>query len=131
MINIKNLIKSKCIKCNLLFNAEHYKIGMKVNCPLCNEKTEITVNTHSQNSGYEITFNEFKRALINVNERDQILPLIEEWYSNKMSFDGEQIIFINKKVEGLKDSIEEIHLRIQSKKDYQYTIYQKLMNIWR
>ncbi|KRE32619.1 hypothetical protein ASG81_24125 [Paenibacillus sp. Soil522] len=121
-------ITAKCQVCSKKYKMEHYKIGLTINCPICNNLTEVVVVKYSSNSRYQITYKQFSNLLFYEPHSKVILPIIKKWFNCEAIFNGKVMVF---KTGTGEFSVENIHKEIQCNPRLQYDLYQEAMTLWR
>jgi ribosomal protein S18 acetylase RimI-like enzyme len=84
---------------------------------------------NAMNTGYEVTYRDFRQLLSDPDYRAEITPLIRKWFGCEVV--PVEDSFMLRDPSGAEVSPHAVHEAIQADPDRQYTLYQKAMNLWR
>ena len=120
-----------CQKCGSLISIPYLRLGSTVQCGNCLEDTKPVIPNGTQlpDTGYAISYSDFRKLLEYAPFRSEVEPLIEQWLGYSLVTDGEYIRPLNDKGEEI-DTLS-LHLRIQASSDMQRKLYQTAMAVWR
>ncbi len=80
-------------------------------------------------TGYELTFDDFKRLLCERQSQPTVASLLKEWYGYEVANQGGKTIV--RSMDGRVVGLGVLHDQIQGDQAKQYTVYQEAMNFWR
>lgn len=122
-------IRVICPRCHIGVDVPYILIGAAISCPSCGKDVvpEMAPGTAYPDTGYQITFADFKQLLKDHRFRRSIATLLSQWYGYEIAADGESISL--RSSEGDNIDLLWLHRRIQSESDKQHALYQTAMAI--
>jgi len=90
---------------------------------------EIAMQNDPQGTGYRVTFTDFVALLTDSAWREDIRPLVEQWFACTIVDTNGQAQLKNAAGEDLNLSV--VHQQIQADKDMQRKLYNEAMTLWR
>jgi len=124
-------IQVQCQNCGKNFDLSYLLLGASVQCEKCKEYTvaKVPVGTHYPDTGFAISFRDFRQLLEYPDHRPHIEPLIKDWFNYSLESDEFRVKIINAKGECM-DPLW-LHLRIQDSTERQEILYRIAMSLWR
>jgi hypothetical protein len=80
-------------------------------------------------TGYEISFEDFRRLISDPSSKPVIAPLLRDWYQLEIAGQGPETVVRSE--DGQVVGLRVLHNRIQIDRSKQRTIYDRAMDLWR
>jgi hypothetical protein len=120
-----------CQHCEAGIDTPFVLLGVANECLSCGERTipRVPVGTFYPDTGYEMTFADFRLLLSDPDDRLSVLPLIRQWYGYELEEPGGTICIRSR--DGEEVDLLSLHLRIQGDSPRQQSLYRTAMTLWR
>ena len=118
-----------------LLDGPSWPAKKRQNSPITRPGPDIDPNNKWSNdgagcrTGYELSFEDFRRLVSDPASQPVIAPLLRDWYRYEIVGQGPKTVVRSE--EGHVISIRVLHNRIQIDPPKQYSVYQRAMDIWR
>lgn len=124
-------VQAVCKNCETSIEVPYVRLGTSVRCTNCLHFTVPIVpeGTKYPNTGYALSFSDFRGLLEYKHYRVSIKKLINEWFGYSCVSNGQDVLIINDQNESL-DKLW-LHLRIQESPDLQKKLYRAAMSLWK
>jgi hypothetical protein len=98
--------------------------------PVRGQVTDLVERPHPDiRTGYEMTFEDFRRLVYEPSSQPVIAPLLKEWFGYDIC--GQGPVTVVRSQGGSVIALRVLHAEIQRDPPRQYTVYQRAMDLWR
>lgn len=120
-----------CQSCGSRIDIPYIMLGAAVTCRECGARTtpQAAPGSRPADTGYEITFADFRQLLSYPGYRSSVAPLLREWFGYELEARGDSVS-IRARDGGVVDELA-LHQDIQGDESKQGALYRAAMTLWR
>ena len=120
-----------CNNCDAKISTKYCWEGLSITCPACGKPTELRHRRDEGTSGiaYSITFSDFKQLLSREPYFTKVDPVVKEFLKCSIERTETGVKLIEE--DGSLIPLEVAHLEIQFNPNFQRSIYNIAMSLWR
>jgi hypothetical protein len=124
-------IQVECPKCGRRRVVAHRRLGLVMACDGCGRETipQVPEGTRYPDTGYELTFHDFRQLVAQDTRAAGIRRLLREWFGYRVLRRGGAC----RVMDGAQANVDllALHLRIQDDATRQRELYNVAMDLWR
>ena len=125
-----SVVRARCPNCQGPIDISYVMLGAPMTCPTCgrSEIPEVLVGTTLPDTGWELSFADF-RQLLGSHEGGTILDgLLRDWYGHSVTADGHHAAIQSSSGQPIDEL--DVHESVQREPDKQRALYQAAMALW-